>query len=153
MNQTKEEKDSGDQKQWQWYWLKIHSGSEGGGILQQCWKIRRIKCNFKTKIYLCLWDNFGYSSLDPRLFQVPLNQDWLKYQDREMSGFFPMTALKERNSTYFFNSWRNFQLWQLEVGQQRVKLDGRVLENPLGERHVININVEMWKCPKYCHRH
>ena len=88
LNETKEEKDSGDQKQWQWYWLKIHSGSEGGGILQQCWKIRRIKCNFKTKIYLCLWDNFGYSSLDPKLFQVPLNQEWLKYQDREMSGFF-----------------------------------------------------------------
>ena len=43
-----------------------------------------------------------------------------------------------------FTNWGNFQLCQVEeVGQQRVKLDGRAARDPFGgERIVININVE-----------
>ena len=42
-----------------------------------------------------------------------------------------------------FTDWCNFQLWLLEVGEQRVKLDGRAAREPFGGNAlVINICYE-----------
>ena len=67
--------------------------------------------------------------------------------------FFMTTIYWEKKHTYFTN-WCNFQLWLLEVGEQRVKLDGRATREPFGGNAlVISIYYIMRKLStswKYC---